>query len=235
MFSLMRKNIVRCAIVSAFSLHVLAAGATGMVPETSLLFVNEADQGASINIKNTDDKAQLLYTSITDIAEDTGTHLVVTQPVVRVEGGQTQNVRFILQTDAPLKVEHMKRVVFEGIPQKTPGANKIAVNIRQDLPVLIHPANLPEVQDAWTLLTWKAQGNSITLSNTSPYVVRFQPAAVLIPSNTLVRLPKTYILPGQTINVDAGKSVSGNTQVQFSPVSRYGVQIDKYTTQLAMH
>lgn len=226
------KNIYRL-IISALACHALTAAATGMVPETSLLFVNEANQGASMNLKNSEPKAQLLYTSVTDVPGDTGTHLIVTQPVVRVEGGQTQAVRFVLQTDAPLKVEHMKRVVFEGIPQKTPGSHKIGINIRQDLPVLIHPAGLAEVQDAWRLLTWKAQGNTVTLSNTSPYVVRFQPAAVLMPSNTLVKLPHAYILPGQVITVDAGKNMAGNNKVQFSPLSRYGVQIDKYIAPLS--
>lgn len=233
MLSFIPKKISFRVVASVFALHTLAAGAAGMVPETSLLFINEADQGASMNVKNTEEKPLLLYTSITDVPGDTGTHLIATQPVVRVEGGQTQTVRFVLQTDAPLKVEHMKRVVFEGIPQKTPGQNKIGISIRQDLPVLIHPAGLAEVQDAWTLLSWKGKGNTITLSNTSPYVVRFQPVAVLLPSKTMVRLPKAYILPGQVMNIDAGKSIAGNDKVQISPLSRYGVQIDKYTTTLA--
>lgn len=228
-------NLTSALFICGLSLYAAAAAAAGMVPETSMLFVKEADQGASINVKNTDSQAQLLYTSITNLPDDTGTHLIATQPVVRVDGHQTQHVRFVLQSDAPLKVEHMKRVVFEGIPQKKPGQSKIGINIRQDLPVIIHPANLPEIQNAWTLLTWKAQGQAVTISNTSAYVVRFQPAAVLLPSHTLVKLPKTYILPGQTITAHAGKEINGTSQVQFSPVSRYGVQVDNYTASITTH
>lgn len=218
-----------------FSLHCLSANAMGFVPETSMLFIDEADKGASMNLKNTDINPQLLYTSITDLPDDKGTHVLVTQPVARVEGGQSQHLRFILQTDSPLQVEHMKRVVFEGIPQKMPGKNKIGFNVRQDLPVIIHPANLPEVKDAWTLLSWKSQQSMLTVTNNSPYVVRFQPQAVMLPSKTKVKLPKSYILPGQTLTASADNTISSETEIQFFPVSRYGVQVDKYTAQVNMH
>jgi P pilus assembly chaperone PapD len=219
-------------IISFFALHSFMANATGMVPETSMLYVNEAEQGASMNIKNTDPQALLLYTSINDLPDDTGTHLLVTQPVVRVEGGQTQHIRFILQTDKPLKVEHMKRVVYEGIPQKKKGQDRINFHIRQDLPVLIHPAGLPEGQNPWTQLTWKAKEHSIMLSNATAYVVRFQPAVVLLPSNTLVKLPKSYILPGQTITANTGDIANKMTTVKFSPVSRYGAPVGNITAPI---
>lgn len=212
--------------------HSAISHAAGMVPETSLLIINEADQGGSINIKNTDPKAALLYTNIVDLADDKGTHLVVTQPVVRVEGGQTQHLRFILKTDAPLKVEHLKRVTFEGIPQKMPGKNKVGFNIRQDIPVLIHPANLPVVKDAWTLLNWSASGNQLTVKNPSPYVVRLAQQVELLPSHTGVELSKTYLLPGETLTVKVDKTVAGNGQVKFTPASRYGIQVASYTAQL---
>lgn len=231
---LFKRKFLLCVLAPLlFAAQSSGVFASGMVPETSMLLVNEAEQGATMNVKNTDEGAQLLYTSITGLPdENKNIRLIATQPVTRVEGGQTQQVRFVLQSDQPLKTEHMMRVIFEGIPQKTKGINKVGFNIRQDLPVLIHPAGLPQVQDAWRLLTWKTQGNTVTLSNTSPYVVRFQPAAELLPSKEVIKLSRAYILPGQTMTIDAGKSVAGNNQIRFSPVSRYGVEIDKYTAQL---
>ncbi len=44
---------------------------TGMVPETSVLLVDEKRGEASINIKNTDDHPSLLYTTIVDLPEST--------------------------------------------------------------------------------------------------------------------------------------------------------------------
>ncbi|RJT27899.1 fimbria/pilus chaperone family protein [Buttiauxella izardii] len=222
---------ISCSLMVLLSAQFLASHsfAAGMVPDTSMLYINEAKQGGSINIKNTDANPGLLYTSINDLPDDQGTHLVVTQPVVRVEGGKTQQLRFVLQTDKPLTVEHLKRVVFEGIPQKTPGKNKISFNIRQDLPVLIHPASLPEVKDAWTLLTWSQSGNSITVKNSSAYVVRMVAQFELLPSHAAGALNKTYLLPGQSMTVKADKATGNDKQVKFTPVSRYGIPVPAYT------
>lgn len=215
------------------SLFVASHGfAAGMVPETSLLVINEDSMGGSINIKNTDTKPALLYTTINDLPDDKGTHVIVTQPVVRVEAGQTQQLRFVLQTDAPLKVEHMKRVIFEGIPPKSTEKNKVTINIRQDLPILIHPKGLPEVQDAWTKMTWNQTTKGLVLKNDTPYVVRFATQVELLPAHIAGRLDKTYILPGQSMDVHTDKPVSGIKQVKFVPASRYGIQVPSYTADV---
>ena len=88
--------------------------ATGMVPETSVLLVDEKRGEASINIKNTDDHPSLLYTTIVDLPESNKSiRLIPTQPVIRVEAGQVQQVRFLLQATVPLQSEELKRVTFE--------------------------------------------------------------------------------------------------------------------------
>lgn len=133
------KTLAAAALFSAqFGVH-----AAGMVPETSLLVIDEATHSGTINVKNTDSHPSLLYTDVVDLPDDKGLKLVTTQPVVRLEPGQTQQLRFILQTSKPLDVEHYKRVTFEGIPPKSDDNKvKIGINIRQDLPVLIRPAKL---------------------------------------------------------------------------------------------
>lgn len=208
--------------------------AAGMVPETSVLIINEQDKGGSINVKNTDSHPSLLYTNVVDLAEDKGIHLTPTQPVTRVESGKTQQLRFILSTDAPLTTEHLKRVTFEGIPPKTKSDHdKISINIRQDIPVLIHPANLPVVKDAWKLLKWSSAGNILTLHNDSPYVVRLSQQLIALPSGIPMKLSQTYILPGHTLTAEAKQSLSGNRQIKFLPASRYGVQVASYTADLS--
>jgi P pilus assembly chaperone PapD len=103
-----------------------------MVPETSLLVIDEATHSGTINVKNTDSHPSLLYTDVVDLPDDKGLKLVTTQPVVRLEPGQTQQLRFILQNSKPLDVEHYKRVTFEGIPPKSDDNKvKIGINIRQ--------------------------------------------------------------------------------------------------------
>ncbi|EKS7428364.1 TPA: fimbria/pilus periplasmic chaperone [Enterobacter cancerogenus] len=205
--------------------------AAGMVPETTLLMIDEANHGGVMNVKNTDKIPTLLYTSIRDIEGNDGVKLNVTQPVVRLEPGQEQQVRFILESDKPLTVEHYKRVVFEGIPPKSSDKNiTVGINLRQDLPVLIHPKNLPVVTDAWKLLTWSVKSNVLQVQNSSPYVVRFSMAVTLLPSNTAGTLNKTFILPGETMKVETNAPLNGSDNaVQIEPASRYGIEVESYT------
>ena len=223
------KTLAAAALFSVqFGVH-----AAGMVPETSLLVIDEATHSGTINVKNTDSHPSLLYTDVVDLPDDKGLKLVTTQPVVRLEPGQTQQLRFILQTSKPLDVEHYKRVTFEGIPPKSDDNKvKIGINIRQDLPVLIRPAKLAVVTDAWKFLEWTASGTSVTVKNPSKYVVRLAQNVVLQPSGISGSLAKTYILPCETMTVSMGKSVSGNTKVKFFPASRYGVEVPSFISDL---
>lgn len=223
------KTLAAAALFSAqFGVH-----AAGMVPETSLLVIDEATHSGTINVKNTDSHPSLLYTDVVDLPDDKGLKLVTTQPVVRLEPGQTQQLRFILQNSKPLDVEHYKRVTFEGIPPKSDDNKvKIGINIRQDLPVLIRPAKLAVVTDAWKYLDWTASGTSVTVKNPSKYVVRLAQKIVLQPSGISGSLAKTYILPGETMTVSMGKSVSGNNKVKFFPASRYGVEVPSFISDL---
>lgn len=210
------------------------ATAAGMVPETTLLVIDESTHSGVMNVKNTDGYPALLYTTIVDLPDDSGTTLNVTQPVVRVEAGQQQQLRFILQNDQPLTVEHYKRVTFEGIPPKSNDKNaRIGFNLRQDLPVLIRPKNLPVVTDAWKLLTWSGSGQSLKVKNPSAYVVRLAQNVDFLPSGTRGLIKKTYILPGETLDVQVKKPIAADKNVRFFPASRYGIDVPSFTAPLA--
>lgn len=210
------------------------AFAAGMVPETTLVVIDESTHSGVINVKNTDDAPALLYTTILDLPDDSGVKLNVTQPVVRVEAGQQQQLRFIMESAQPLTVEHYKRVTFEGIPPKSNNKKmKIGFNMRQDLPILIRPKNLPVVTDAWTLLTWSGNGQTIKVKNPSAYVVRLAQNVTFLPSKAEGMIRKAYILPGETLDISVKKPLSGDTSVRFYPASRYGIEVPSFTSPLA--
>ena len=103
-------------------LMAVHAQADGMVPNTSVVIVNEADGEAAISVTNTDANLALMHVTIENIAEDPESLVFVTPPLARVEATKTQLVRFILQSEKPLLTQRLKRVIFEGIPQGKPAA-----------------------------------------------------------------------------------------------------------------
>ncbi len=187
-----------------------------------------------MNVKNTDATPTLLYTSLQNLPEDRESLLVVTPPVARVDPDETQLVRFILQTKEPLKTQRLKRVTFEGIPQKSAeGGVKVTMNVRQNLPVIIHPKGLEMNREPWKLLTWSLQDGKLTVKNDSPYVVRLAQAVALLPNHVDVDLGRTYLLPGEHIVAEAKLSGSAvPVTVRLSPATVYGFSVDSFDAPL---
>lgn len=209
--------------------------ATGMVPETSVVIVEQGDGEGAINIKNTDSFPVLLLTTLVNIDEDSANLLAVTPPAARVEAGKSQRVRFIMTSKEPLKTEHLKRVIFEGVPPQQKGQNEVRMTVRQNLPVIIRPAGLERDLAPWKHLVWKLNGSSMVVSNPSAYVVRLGQGVTTLPDNTPWTLPNSYILPGQTLTLtpDNNKKVGAAKQVRISPATTWGYTVNSYDSVLS--
>ncbi|MNV75856.1 putative fimbrial chaperone protein [compost metagenome] len=139
-------------------------------------------------------------------------------------------IRFILQSEKPLLTQRLKRVIFEGIPQGKPvaeaGHARVGVTVRQNLPVILHPAGLAPNRTPWTDLRWSLQDGQLTVSNQTPYVVRLAQELQMLPSGDRAMLPRTYLLPGDRISVSVPARTA--TQVRFQPATVYGFAVPPY-------
>lgn len=210
--------------------------ADGMVPDTSVVIVNEADGEASVSVTNTDAKLALLHVTLENIPEDTASRLFVTPPLSRVEPSKSQLIRFILQTPEPLKTQHLMRVIFEGMPQgKTAGQAghaRVGVTVRQNLPVILHPKGLAPNRTPWTGLVWSLKNQQLSVHNPTPYVVRMAQELKLLPGDGSALLPRTYVLPGETLSVAASLALA--TTVQLQPATVYGFAVEPYQAPITL-
>ncbi|QZY96703.1 fimbria/pilus chaperone family protein [Pantoea dispersa] len=208
--------------------------ATGMLPDSSVVIIEEQDREGALNIKNTDNFPVLLLTTLQNIPDDQQTLLTVTPPAARVEPGKTQRVRFMLTSSEPLKTERLKRVTVEGIPPQEKGKSEVRMTVRQNLPVIIRPAGLEKDLSPWKRLSWQLSGNTLMVKNDSPYVVRLAQAVQTLPDKTVWQLPNSYVLPGQqfTLQPEGGKKVSNAAQVRISPATTWGFSVDTYDAPL---
>lgn len=210
--------------------------ADGMVPETSVVIVHETDGEASIRVRNDDDRAALLLVTLQDIPEDDEPLVFLTQPAWRVEAGKEQMVRFILRDDVPLQGQRLKRVVFEGVPEvgySADNVTKVGVTIRQNLPLIIHPKGLELDRTPWTRLIWSLQAGELRVSNPSLYVVRLAQDVVLLPSGRSVSLPRSYLLPGDSLLASSNEAVKGDDlRVRLFPATVYGYAVGAFEAAL---
>ena len=211
----------------------VAQGA-GMVPQTPVLVIEERIGESTMNVRNTDARPALLFTSVENVAEDDELLLVFTPPVARVEPGAVQQVRFILQAVQPLQVERLKRVIFEGVsPVAGADGSRVSLGVRQNLPVIIRPSGLPIEREPWKLLRWSQAGNQLRVSNPSPYVVRLAKAVVPLPGGISVDLPRPYLLPGERLNVAMQPGGALNTTtVRIFPATTYGFSVQHHDSSV---
>lgn len=212
------------------------AQAAGMVPETSVVIIDAGKGEGVIKVTNTDDHAALLYTTIERLAGDEEELVVVNPPITRVEAGQVQQVRFIVQNAQPLTVQRLQRVNFESIaPQQADGSAGVALQVAQNLPVLINPADLPRKTDPWALLEWSLEGDQVVVNNPSRYVVRLHQKVLLAPGELELTLPRTYLLPGdqERLPLPEGQRPGTDARVKIFPASVYGYQVAEYESVLA--
>lgn len=225
-------SIISSALLWVISLHLgltSVAMADGMQPETTVVVLYEEEGEATLNIKNTDAGPALLHSVVENVPEDLAPLLIVTPPITRVEAGDTQLVRFISTLTEPLKTQRLKRVSFEGIPQaRAAGAATIGITLRQNLPLIIHPRDLPWHHTPWELLVWRRAGENLTVHNDSAYVVRLAPDVRLLPQGVHATLPRTYLLPGETLALKAEGPVAGAVTVEIQPATVYGFSVDHY-------
>lgn len=235
-------NLSRAARASLSIVFFLGGGAStalasGMLPATSVVIVKESECMATMNVTNSDDHLSLLHVALEDIPEDPEPLLQVTPPLSRVEAGKTQAVIFALDEcvaggPARLTTQRMKRVIFEGIPEtrEKTGKAEVGVTIRQNLPVIIHPKSLADNPKPWTGLTWIHDGQQLNVSNKTAYVVRLSQQITLLPSNKAATLPKTYLLPGESISVSVADA--GASKVRLYPATIYGYATDPYEADI---
>ena len=234
-------NLVRYCCLYVIALALTLWGPTlvladGMVPDTSVVIVNEADGEASVSVTNTDAKLALLHVTLENIPEDTASRLFVTPPLSRVEPSKSQLIRFILQTPEPLQTQHLMRVIFEGMPQGRAagqaGHARVGVTVRQNLPVILHPKGLAPNRTPWTGLVWSLKNQQLSVNNPTPYVVRLAQELTLLPGKGTALLPRTYVLPGETLSVAASQTQASTVQLQ--PATVYGFAVAPYQAPITL-
>lgn len=209
------------------------AYASGMKLETSVVVVNTGEGEGVMTLKNTDPTPVLLYSSVENLPGDKEDSLIVTPPVVRVNPGDSQTVRFMLKTPAKA-VEQFKRAIFEGIPASDKTADKLQITLRQNVPLIIHPAGLKENAEPWTLLKWEqVSQDTLKVTNTGAYVIRMSPTVSVLPQKVSGSLPRSYLLPGDTVSVKLNNKAADIQKVTITPANLYGFFVKPYEASVS--
>lgn len=207
--------------------------AAGIKPESSVLFMDDENREATINIENTDSNTVLLHSTLQTIPEDRVNKLIITPQLARVEAGKKQQIRVVLKDGVKVKHQTLQRINFVSIPPEDGKKNRTRVLIGQNIPIILSPANLPENISPWKGVKAQCVGTSIKISNPTDYVVRLTTQVDLLPDRKKMTLPKTYILPLETFNLPLSQGAACSTKsILLHPVTRFGILTAPYEVKL---
>ena len=225
----MKKTCQYALAGALLSSSVSAALAAGIKPEASVLFLDETHREATINVQNTDSSAVLLHSTLQTIPEDPENKLIITPQLARVEAGKKQQIRVVLKDGVKLIRQTMQRINFVSVPPDDNKKNRTRVLIGQNIPVILSPAGLPVNIAPWKDIKATCSGMLIKISNPGNYVVRLTTQVDLLQSDKKLTLPKTYILPDETLSLSLPKgTVCNNKSIRLHPVTRFGILTTPY-------
>ncbi|MEB0011482.1 fimbria/pilus periplasmic chaperone [Glaciimonas sp. Gout2] len=217
-----QKKACLFALTLACALPFFASIAKASVTLERLAVIVDSKTGEGVNnVKNTFPYPILLHSFIEDIPEDTTTKIIVSPPVVRIEPGETQMVRFMLNGDQKSKKDTLKRAVFEAIPPESTGIKFV---LQQAVPLFVHvnAAEQENAEDTYKKLQWTRDGKQLNVVNNSNQVVMFMPQLTLLPSKEQAVLSGGYLLPGQQRVAVLSDATSAFSSLSLLPVNDYG-------------
>ncbi|MBX7276706.1 fimbria/pilus periplasmic chaperone [Pseudomonas sp. ERGC3:01] len=94
---------ITALVLPALIFGLEPAYGSGMSPDKTVLLIDEGQGEATMNVTNTDNGPSLLVSTIYNLEGDDEEIILVNPPMARVEAGDMQSVRFILEQKAPWK------------------------------------------------------------------------------------------------------------------------------------
>ncbi|HGF6561449.1 TPA: fimbria/pilus chaperone family protein [Providencia alcalifaciens] len=212
------KKLFYTMVLGLVSLMSISAKASFQL-ETMTVILDASEGRKVFSVKNISKEPILLSTKVSDLdgSKPMAKEVMVSPPIVRIEPNESQQINFVIKKGLDLKQEEILRVSFQGVGAVKQNSAKMP--IRQDVAMLITPANEPLSQTPWKNITVKQKDNKLTLTNTGNQVVRLSQSVTALPSNDSYSIEQFYLRPQESKTID----VKGKVQeLVISPLSRYG-------------
>ncbi len=189
----MFKYSLQTAALLIFTMTSAQAGV--IIGGTRIIYQGDKKE-TSLNVKNPD-KLSYLIQSWSDAGEKSNAKspFMVTPPLFRLGGGQENALRIIRAGgNLPEDRESLYWMNIKSIPssEKRDNINTLQIAIKTRIKLIFRPASLTkQPEDFADTLTWRRNGDSLTVTNPGAYYMNFSTVKV---GNSLV-IDATYVEP----------------------------------------
>ncbi|WP_159564676.1 fimbrial biogenesis chaperone [Budvicia diplopodorum] len=162
------------AALLIFMSTLAQAGVT--VGGTRLVYNGEAKE-STINVTNPDNIPYLIQSWVDNQDGVTSKPpFVVTPPLFRLNGGGQENVIRVIRTggNLPEDKESLFWLNIKSIPSAEKTDNSLQIAVKTRIKLLYRPKGVTgTLEEAAGKLTWQRRGNSISVTNPTPYYITF--------------------------------------------------------------
>ncbi|EGT5658139.1 fimbria/pilus periplasmic chaperone [Citrobacter braakii] len=194
--------------VAALLLVMSSAQAGIIVGGTRIIYKGDKKE-TSISVKNPD-KTSYLIQSWSDTGEKNGdkTQFMITPPLFRLGPEQENTLRIIRAGgNLPEDRESLYWMNIKSIPatEKNDSANTLQIAVKTRIKLIYRPQSLTEQPEKYTdKLTWQRSGNSVTVTNPTPYYMNF--SSVKVGGSTVKDASYVAPMSRATFTLPAGAS-----------------------------
>ncbi len=194
--------------VAALLLVMSSAQAGIIVGGTRIIYKGDKKE-TSISVKNPD-KTSYLIQSWSDTGEKNGdkTQFMITPPLFRLGPEQENTLRSIRAGgNLPEDRESLYWMNIKSIPatEKNDSANTLQIAVKTRIKLIYRPQSLTEQPEKFTdKLTWQRSGNSVTVTNPTPYYMNF--SSVKVGGSTVKDASYVAPMSRATFTLPAGAS-----------------------------
>lgn len=218
------------ALLATLLVSASAAQAGVIIGGTRLIY-DGSKKESSLSVNNPDKVPYLIQTWVdTTNGGAEKAPFMVTPPLFRLDGGQ-QNVLRIVRAGGslPSDKESLYWMNIKSIPSASKDAsqNTLQIAVKTRIKLIYRPQGLKDKpEDVTDKLSWRFSGNSLQVTNPTPFYMNFQ--EVKVAGKDLKDV--TYVAPGGTASFALPAGVSAGS-VSWKLISDYGGVGDMHTAK----
>lgn len=169
-------KVWRSGVIAALLLTFGAQVQAGVIIGGTRLVYDGSKKESSLGVSNPDSISYLIQSWVT--TQEGGTTkapFIITPPLFRLASGQNNILRVVRSgNDFPSDRESLYWLNVKSIPSSEKATNTLQIAIKTSMKLIYRPKGLPgSLDEAAQALTWQRMGNSIQVTNTSPYYLTF--------------------------------------------------------------
>ncbi|NTY88598.1 molecular chaperone [Serratia fonticola] len=206
----------------AASLASAGVAQAGVVVGGTRLIYDGGKKESSLSVNNPDKTPYLIQSWVeTTTGGAEKAPFMVTPPLFRLDGGQENVLRVVRAGgNLPSDKESLYWMNIKSIPSVTKDTNQntLQIAVKTRIKLIYRPEGLKGVPEEQTeKLTWQRKGNSVQVTNPTPFYMNFQ--QVKVGGQELKEV--TYVAPMGTATFALPAGVSGGS-VSWKIISDYG-------------